>query len=271
VFHVAGLVSALKSTQLMRVNGEGTWNVARACAAQRSPPVLVVVSSLAAAGPCPSGTIRDESLPPAPISHYGRSKRAGEQAAEAWADRVPTTIVRPGIVFGPWDRLMLPMFRSIANLGIHVIPTFAPPPLSVIYVDDVVQHLLLAAERGTRVGGRSRNGQPRPAGYYFACADEYPTYTDLGRMVRRAVGRRRVVLLHVAEPLSWLVAGISQFSSVWTRRPSHVNLDKMTEAISPSWASSPHASHEDLGFAPAATVAERVRDTVAWYREHKWL
>jgi nucleoside-diphosphate-sugar epimerase len=271
VFHAAGILSAVRAAQLTRVNADGTWNIAQACAQRESSPVLVLVSSLAAAGPAAPGTIRDESLPPAPISTYGRSKRAAEQAAEAWADRVPTTIVRPGVVFGRWDRHMLPVFRLIANAGIHFIPTFAPPPLSVIDVDDLAQHLILAAEKGTRVGGRAGNGHSRPAGYYFACADEYPTYTDLGRMVGRAAGRRHVLLWHLAEPLPWLVGGIGQLSSFWTRRPSLVNLDKMTEAIVPSWASSPQASREDLGFTPKAPVEQQLRQTVAWYRKRRWL
>ena len=68
----------------MQVNGEGTWNVARACAAQPQPPVLIAVSSVAAAGPIGEGSVRRESDPPAPVSDYGRSKRAAELAAEAW-------------------------------------------------------------------------------------------------------------------------------------------------------------------------------------------
>ena len=63
VFHLAGLTRALHVRDLMRINAQGTWNVARACAAQARPPVLVVVSSLAAAGPSPPGRIRAEGDP----------------------------------------------------------------------------------------------------------------------------------------------------------------------------------------------------------------
>jgi len=100
----------------MRVNAAGVGAVAQACADQRDRPVLVLVSSLAAAGP--SGerpTV--ESDPPMPVSHYGRSKLAGEQMAMKFADALPITVVRPCIVFGAGDRGMYEVFRPIARSG----------------------------------------------------------------------------------------------------------------------------------------------------------
>lgn len=272
VFHSAGLTRALRVAELMRVNGQGTWNVAQACAAQPRPPVLVYVSSLAAAGPAPTSGCRQESDPPTPVSNYGRSKRAGEVAAERWADRVPTTVVRPGIVFGPANREMLDIFRMIRIAGLHVSATFSPPPLSLIYVDDLVQVLLLAAEKGTRLTGRlPEKGRGRPPGYYFACDTQYPTYTELGRWIARALGRRHVCLLSFVGPFPWLMALGSDLVMRCRGVPHVLNLDKMREGVVASWASSPAAVREDLGFTPALNLRERIQETVDWYRAHRWL
>lgn len=270
VFHAAGLVAAARSEQLMRVNGEGTWNLARACAAQPRPPVLITISSVAAAGPASASGLRRESDPPAPVSNYGRSKRAGELAVEAWADRVPTTVVRPGIVFGPWDRLLLPMFRSIARLGIHPIPTFAPPPLSLMHVHDLVDVLLLAAQRGTRLA-TNNNPSPTASGYYFACSSEHLTYSELGRRLAQASGRRHVFLFHLVEPLPWLVAGVTELIGRLVHQPVIVSVDKMRESIQASWAASPRAIRDVLGFVEAHSLDQRLRQTVEWYRRHRWL
>ncbi len=273
VFHLAGLTHGLQESDLLRVNGEGTWHVAQACAVQRVVPRLLVVSSIAAAGPTPRGRQRTEADPPHPISAYGRSKRAGELAAEAWADRVPTTVVRPGIVFGPWCRELLPIFRAIERLGVHPIPTFAPPPLSLIEVGDLVRLLLAAVERGSRL--EKAPGEPRASrrapGYYFACDPQHPTYTDLGRMIARAVGRRHVFLFHLGEPLPWLAAGAVEALARLRRRADLLGIDKMTEATASSWACSPETASDELGVASAKSLQQGLCETAQWYRRRRWL
>ena len=67
VMHVAGMTSAQRYQQMLSVNRDGSWHVARACASQARPPVLVVVSSIAAAGPVPRGRVRSELDRPIPF------------------------------------------------------------------------------------------------------------------------------------------------------------------------------------------------------------
>ena len=151
VYQLAGCLRASHIEQFFHVNEEGARNVARACAEQPTPPVLVAVSSLAAAGPTIGDRPRRESDPPAPASNYGRSKRAGEQAMEQFAAKVPVTIVQPAIVFGEADPQMRAVFRAVARLGIHVVPGLIPHYFSLIHADDLVNLLILAAQRGRRL------------------------------------------------------------------------------------------------------------------------
>ena len=271
VFHLAGAINAPDWKTYHEINAAGTFNLVEACL-EENPGLgrFVHVSSISAAGPSPRGTALREEDECRPVSDYGRSKRAAELAAEVWCDRVPTTVIRPGIVFGPWDRLLLPMFRSIDRLGIHPIPTFAPPPLSLLHVQDLVEVLVRAAERGTRLVQQSRGASPG-AGYYFACSGQHLTYPELGRMVAQALGRRHVLLLHLVEPLPWLVAGVTELFARLSRQPVIVNVDKMRESIQPSWAASPQAIRQQLGFSEACSLDQRLRQTVDWYREHRWV
>ncbi|MEN0110196.1 MAG: NAD-dependent epimerase/dehydratase family protein, partial [Planctomycetota bacterium] len=112
VLHVAGLTHAWRAEDFHRVNAEGTATLCRAAAGASSPPTVVLLSSLAAAGPSPDGAPHTEATKPAPISHYGRSKLAGERAARRFADRLPLSIVRPPVVFGPGDRDGLLLFKA---------------------------------------------------------------------------------------------------------------------------------------------------------------
>ena len=209
VFHLAGMTSAFRRATLMKVNGQGCANVASVCGAQPQPPVLVVVSSIAAVGPAQRGQIKTEQDLPNPLSNYGRSKRAGELAAGTYADRVPITVVRPGIVFGAGGREMLPMFRSIYRLRIHAVVGLQSPRLSVIHVSDLVELLDRAAERGQRIAATADN-HACGRGYYFACRGEYPDYFEFGRLLHQALGTRYTSFVHFPEPFPWLFGGVGE-------------------------------------------------------------
>ncbi len=270
VFHLAGLTCALDLATLLQVNGQGTAHVAEACAAQPSPPVLVVVSSIAAAGPTRRGSVRPDDAPPNPVSHYGASKRAGELAAARCADRVPTTVVRPGIVFGPGDKVLLSMFRSVRRWHVHAIAGLSSPPLSLIHVTELVELLERAAERGQRLSAAEQDGSRR-LGYYFACRPEYPDYLEFGRMLHEAVGNRFTAYLHFPTPIPWLVGGVGEVIGRLRRRSLELNVDKIREAMADSWACSCARAQRDLGYAPRQPLQEQLRLTAQWYRQHGWL
>jgi len=270
VYHVAGRTRALPVRQFYQVNEQGTGNVARICAEQPDPPVLVIVSSLAAAGPAPDGRPRTESDPPAPVSHYGRSKLAGELAARQWADRVPITIVRPPIVLGRADRDGLAMFRCLARSGVHLLPGCTPHRFSVIDAADLAELMILAASRGARIA-RNETLNTAAKGTYFVAYQEHPTYAELGRMIAKALGRRRVLLLPVPHAAIWTVAAGLETVSRICRRPFFSNFDKARDITAGSWTCSPRAALEQLGFSISTPLAERLCQTVQWYKQHGWL
>ena len=233
VFHLAGLIKALTYDDLLRVNEQGTRNVAQACADQALPPVMVHVSSLAAAGPSSSDRPRLECDPAGPVSNYGRSKRAGELAALAFADRVPLTIVRPPVVFGEGDLSMLSMFRPIKLLGLHLVPGFTERRASMIHATDLVAGLIKAAERGERI----LPGQPANSahGYYFLAAEQSPTFAEWGQLIARSLGCRRLHVVRAPEALGWGLAGLNEAWARIRQRPHIFNLDKLREATAGSW------------------------------------
>jgi nucleoside-diphosphate-sugar epimerase len=270
VINAGGLVAAPRRSDLFATNGEAAGALADACAALETPPPLVHVSSLAAAGPAPRGRRpRVETDPPHPISLYGSSKRAGEEELERRAGRLPVTIVRPGIVFGPHETKLAAIFQMVNALRLHLVMGFRDPPLSLIHVADLVEVLLAAADRGRRVAA---DGPPGQCGVYHACDDrEHPSYGELGRRVGRAVGVESVLVIPVPTEFVWPT--IWAIEGFWTAlgQPSIVSRDKLREATAPSWAASAARSRNELGVGPAATLDERLRETAAWLQSERKL
>ena len=264
LFHLAGLVRAMNAGDFMRVNAEGVEAVVKACADQADRPVLVLVSSLAAAGPSENRPTV-ESDPPMPVSDYGRSKFAGEQAATKYADALPITVVRPCVAFGAGDRGMYEVFRPIARSGLHVVGGSGDARISLVAVVDLVECLVLAAEQGERlVPGVSGHG------IYFAAAQDV-SYVELGMAIASALGKPRPRILRLP---GWSMRMVGWFGDVVSqihRRPGWVGRDKMRDVLAGSWTCSSAKARQQLGWSPAASLSDRFRETVQWYRDAHWL
>lgn len=271
VYHLAGEIDASARKRLYRINVDGTRNLAAACAARSAPPTLVLVSTLEAGGPDPNGRMRTESDPAAPVTHYGRSKLAGERAAAELADRLPITVVRVPSVFGEYDRQTLNVFKAfrLGGLGLHPLPQADRQRLSLIYAGELAKFLMLVAERGERLNPKQPPVDGR--GLYYPTQGEPLTLGEAVRIVGQTIGERRTVIVDVPVAAAYVAAGLAEFGSRLTgRSPGVVNLDKARAAAAGSWTCSGEKSRA-LGFEPAHPLDERLRQTARWYLEQGWL
>jgi nucleoside-diphosphate-sugar epimerase len=268
IYHMAGLTKALTRAALDRVNVGGTINLMQAAAASASPPVVVLVSSLAAVGPSVDGVPREPHDPCQPVSNYGRGKLAGERAAAELADRVPLTILRPPTVIGEGDTLSLSLFRSVALFRIHLVPGYRTKCYSMIHASDLAQCAIAAAERGKRVeAGNHASG----VGIYYPADAEMPTFAEYGRLIARGFGRSGVFCIPTPLAAAWVTGAMGELLGQILRRPASMNFDKAREASAGNWICSPQSAVEDLGFRPAAPLADRFRQTCEWYRREGWV
>lgn len=267
VFNLAGTTKALHKEDFDRANVAGARVIAERCADQSTPPVLVHVSSLAAAGPSTPETPRRESDRPGPVSNYGKSKLAGENAVAAFADRVPISIVRPPIVLGPGDRDGFEMFKSVAGWSLHLVPGFSDHRFSVVHVDDLCRAFAIVADCGKRLDPRAPNDQ----GIYFAAHEEIPTYAELGEMIGRALGKKRVRILRSPIPMLWTIATVNEWISRLRGRPHILSIDKAREASAGSWSCSAERLRMETGFQDAGPLQNRIDDTAQWYVDQGWI
>ncbi|MGI5863532.1 MAG: NAD-dependent epimerase/dehydratase family protein [Myxococcales bacterium] len=254
-FHLAGIRRAPSREEFFRVNAEGTRHLCEAMVAAGNQPRLVLVSSLAAVGP--SRDFPDESAPLRPVDWYGESKAEAERVASAFAGQVPVAIARPSRILGPGDKENLVFFK-MALKGLRVSVSGGPRPMSTIDVDDVVDGLVLLAER------------PEAPGEAFFFSRDTTTLEGLQDEVLRVLGRRAFTVRIPQSALSALASAADVFSQRTGRRLP-LNRKLAQQLLAPGWTCSTAKARERLGFAPRIGIAESVARSARWYLESGWL
>ena len=152
--HMAALLFGLGWQDYLRANSEAARALATAWqrldAQGQAPQRMVLVSSLAASGPCDTAAGRGDDAPGAPVSAYGWSKLMVEQIlGRALGDRMVT--LRPPIIYGSGDRGLLPVFQGAAlRRGRHARHVPPLPCLGRARSRRGPRHRLLLPPRGAR-------------------------------------------------------------------------------------------------------------------------
>jgi dihydroflavonol-4-reductase len=263
VCHCAALTRALDEETFLRVNAQGAEALARACLeANPRPRRFLFVSSMAATGPSDGpGDVIDESRPPRPVTWYGKSKLAAEQAlwavAGEGAGRLLLTIVRPAAVYGPRDRDFHAYFRLI-KLRLNLQLGQGERHLSLIYVCDLADLLVRALEQEEAAGQT-----------YFGCGPA-STYAGLADTIARVLDKRPV---RITVPLAVLgpMAAVSRVKGRLAGRPTLLNDQRLIDLRQRSWLCSGDKARQELGFEARYGLETGVRETVEWYRREGWL
>lgn len=257
VIHLAGLVKARKVEQYFEVNQKGTLNLVNTIK-NHSLPIrkFVLVSSAAAGGPS-TGRPRTEADPAAPLTTYGRSKLAAEEAIRPFFDLLPITILRPPGVYGPGDTEIFTLFDMV-NKGLRVYMAGGHNRVQLIYVDDLAR-AIKAAMCAPQSCGR----------VYTVAAAEAHTIRDMLDMIGRLLDKRGIAL---SLPL-WLVNFIAVLSEVGSRllgRTPHFSREKVRE-LTTDWEFDVSKAAADFGFEANIDFETGARLTIDWYRREGWL
>jgi nucleoside-diphosphate-sugar epimerase len=255
IYHIAGVVAALSEAEFLWANREGTGNVV-AAAERCGRPRLVLVSSLAAAGPAARGAPLNGREPPKPVTAYGRSKLAAEQIVRS--SKLPWSILRPPIVYGPRDREVLKVFR-IAHLGITPVFGDGSQELSAVHAADLANALIAAGKSEATVRGT-----------YNACHPEVFTSRELGQAIGAAMGRS-VGTVRVPALLGRALLAVAEATARLTRQATILTTDKANEFFQPAWTGDPTSLTQDSGWRAAYDLRTGLAETYQWYRKAGWL
>ena len=254
VIHLAGVVSASRDEDYIAVNVDATAAVAEATRDREAR--LVHISSLAAAGPAGPQAPRSEVDPPAPMTAYGRSKLEGERVVAAIAG-LRWTVLRPGVVYGPGDRALLPLF-VLASRG--VLPSIgrASAAYTFVYITDLVRAISSAVDREAS-GDVLFVGHAKPV-----------TTRALLEGVRKAVGRGAMIV-PVPLPVLKLVALLGDVGGAVRGKPLPMNSRRYSELATGGFVCRVNRLHDRLGVVAEVGLDEGLAQAAAWYRREGWL
>jgi dihydroflavonol-4-reductase len=259
VYHSAGVTKARTAEGYYRANTEGTKNILEAARNRNSGlKRFLHVSSQAAAGPSPGKEPITEEVEPHPITSYGKSKWASEQECHRLMKELPITIVRPAVVYGPRDKDVFEFFHTMAR-GLQPMAGLKEKYVSMIHVTDLVRGIVLASEN-ERAAGET---------YFLTSATSYG-WKEIGETTRRML-ERRAIRLKIPEWGIFTIAAVAEGLAFLSSRPALINFEKARDMVQDYWTSSPVKAERDLGFRQEISLEDGIRETVNWYKEHKWL
>jgi len=206
------------------------------------------------------GTDESDPLPATHLDGYSQTKVEADRLALEYQRKhgVPVVVLRPGFVYGPRDRTVLPkLIKRMTNGKVHYLGGDRRA-LNTIYIGNLIDAVFLAIEKPTAVGQvyNLTDGEDVSKRRFFeAVADGMglprskqilPRWLAaivvrvLERQMRRAVARDKNPLLTPA-----------QFKFLL------LNLDFSIEK-----------AKRELGYHPRFTFDEGMRETLAWYKQN---
>jgi nucleoside-diphosphate-sugar epimerase len=219
---------------------------------------FVLISSQTAGGPSLDGKPVTEETPPHPITTYGKSKLAAEEESRQFREDFPVTILRLPAIYGPRDTAILSFFQTVSK-GIKPLIGFQEKFVNLAHVYDIARGIELGL---TKDEARNRTfyiGSPRQYGW-----------RELSDLAAEIMGKRGIF---VSIP-HWVVssiAGISEFASLFKKKPSVLNWEKRLDMTQLNWICSIERAEKELNYLPKVGIREGFDETIEWYRKNRWL
>lgn len=200
-----------------------------------------------------------EDSPTNPQDIYQRTKKAAEEACFAFHRQrgLPIAIMRPADVYGPRDRRLLKLFRSIKK-GRFAMLGSGENEHHMVYVDDLVDGFVRGAEAEAAVG------------QVFILAGDRPT--TLNHLVGTIARHLGVSIPRLRLPLAPVLALATVVEAVF--KPLRLQpplYRRRVDFFRSDYAFDIGKAKRLLGYAPAHDLDAGIAKTLAWYRERELL
>lgn len=259
IIHNAGITQARTQKEFHTVNFHYTQYLVESVKACGMPlKKFVLISSLASFGPGNAASLKpiDHSDECRPVSDYGKSKlKAAQHLATSG---LPWLSVHPTGVYGPRDKGFF-QFIKLVNRGLEPYVGRHAQSLSLIYVKDLARAVvaLLSA----------------PAVNQAFLVSDGRTYAkdQIGTEAKAVLKKRTLKIMLPLKPVQVCVSGIDKLNQVFFRRLPFLNRQKLDEISCANWLCNSEAVWQSIRQSPQYDLQRGIAETIAWYKEEKWL
>jgi len=260
VIHNAGITRAAKDETYFRVNSEYAVRLAKAWLAGdgnlKKYTYISSVESHGSADDTPEGVV-DATTPPNPRTMYGQSKLHGEKALKE-VDGLPLMILRPTAVFGPGEKDLFVVFKTIKQYGFAPVMGSKEIRYSFVYVKDLV-----------RVVVDSTISELSNKAYFITDGRIYP----IARFTKGIADAMKKKTWGFTIPfgiLEGVVLGTSVLDKI-TGKKSLLNREQLDKMKARNWDFDIGPLVTEMGYQPRYTLEKALTETVDWYQEKGWL
>lgn len=259
VFHIAALFRQAKypDSVYYEINVQGTKNVLDA-AEQFGVSRVIHCSTIGVHSHIPNPPANEEEAY-RPGDVYQASKCEGEKLARERFEskRVPGVVIRPAMIWGEGDKRLLKLFKGVSRRRMPIIGS-GKTLSHWVYVHDLVQGMLLAAEKEAALGR-----------IYILAGRRPVTIRELMSEIAKQAGVKLLPVRIPARPIQLLGTVVETLCQpfgieppIYRRRVDFFTKDRSFDTT---------RARTELGFEPAQDFSVEVRNIYRWYKEQGWL
>jgi len=259
VFHLAGVVAALKYEDYIYGNVDVTKNLLEAALAHKDTiKKIVVTSSLAVGGPTTKDNPIDEEDGFNAIALYGKAKVEQELLCQKYMDRLAITIARPSVISGSREVELYEFIKAV-NGGLVPLVGREDKYLGVVNVKDLVEAFYQMAVSDKTAGQA-----------YYLSSEEVISWKALAEIIANKLNKKPIYLklphfiIQIAGNMSGLIGKLKGKAPTFDG-------EKAKEGIQEAWICSVEKAKKDFGFKQTISIKDGVEEAIDWYKANKWL
>jgi nucleoside-diphosphate-sugar epimerase len=233
------------------VNVWGTKNLLEATVAAQVKR-FVHGSTIGVYGSALEGNIDEHSLLK-PDNIYGITKLEGEKLVMSFKEKLPVTIIRISETYGPGDRRLLKLFKTIKK-NIFFIIGKGENVHHLIFIDDLIEGFFMSASSESAVGK-----------IFVLAGKEILTTNEMVEVIAKQLGTK-IPRFHAPLFAFLFLATIMEtiLRPLGIQPPLH---RRRMDFFKKSFSFSKKDTLRHLGFEPKVTFSEGVSKTIKWYKE----